>query len=188
MMNTQSSAKEIFDEGVYLVTKGEYDISISNFSKAIQLDPQFELAYMSRGVAYGKVGKVDEALVDFDKAVKLNPKNPRTYHFRGLAYMKRKDYEKAIHDFDRAIELNPRYGVAYCSRGTAKSELGDLDQAGKDMVMAARLGEANLQAFADDHNIWRTKYDKLEAEILGERERDWAATPDLKSWLETESQ
>jgi hypothetical protein len=64
------------------------------------------------------------------------------------------------------------------------SELGDTDRAGKDMVMAARIGEAHLQGFADDHNIWRTKYDKMVAELSGEREPDMAVTPDLKSWLD----
>ena len=187
-MNDKKMAKDLFDKGVYSFTGGRCDMSISNFSSAIQLDPEFELAYLSRGVVYAKVEKLSLAIADFDKAIELNPQHARAYHLRGMAYLKLEDREKSIHDFDKAIELDSRYGVAYYSRGTAHSELGNMEQAGKDMVMAARLGEANLQAFVDQHNILRSKFHKLEAEVLGERERDWAVTPDLRSWFETETQ
>ena len=187
-MNDKKMAKDLFDKGVYSFTGGRCDMSISNFSSAIQLDPEFELAYLSRGVVYAKVEKLSLAIADFDKAIELNPQHARAYHLRGMAYLKLEDREKSIHDFDKAIELDSRYGVAYYSRGTAHSELGNMEQAGKDMVMAARLGEANLQAFVDQHNILRSKFHKLEAEVVGERERDWAVTPDLRSCFETETQ
>jgi tetratricopeptide (TPR) repeat protein len=183
-MKVNSSAKELFLEGSSALSKGEYDKSVHFFSQALEHDPIFELGYLSRGVAYTKLGKTDLATADFDKAVELNPENPRAHHFRGLAHMLSGEREHAIADFNKAIELNPRYGVAYYSRGTAYSELENAERAGQDMVMAARLAEAKIQGFADEHNIWRTKYDKIEAELMGERERDWAVTPDLRSWLE----
>jgi tetratricopeptide (TPR) repeat protein len=187
-MNNKERAREMFEKGVYAFTQGKYDMSISNFSSALYFDSEFALAYLSRGVAYGKREKISQALADFDRAIALNPRYARAYHLRGLAYLKLGEREEAVHDFNKAIELNPQYGAAYYSRGTAHSELGNVEQAGKDMVMAARLGEANLQGFADEHNIWRTKYHKLEAEILGDRERDWGVTPELKSWFEAETE
>jgi tetratricopeptide (TPR) repeat protein len=139
---------------------------------------------MSRGAAWAKAGNTEKAMEDFNKVIEMDPNDPRAYHFRGLAHLKMENREMAKKDFDKAIELDDRYGVAYFSRGTTMSELGDMDRAGKDMEMAARIGEANLQGFADYHNIWRTKYDKMVAELNGEREPDWAVTPDLKSFLD----
>jgi tetratricopeptide (TPR) repeat protein len=183
-MNHNSTGYDMFAQGANLFARGEYEESIHHFSKAIEADPAFQTAYMSRGAAWVKAGNIDKAKQDFDKAIELNPRDPRARHFRGLAYLHKGEREKAKEEFDKAIELDDRYGIAYFSRGTTLSELGDLDRAGNDMVMAARIGEAHLQGFADDHNIWRTKYDKMVAELSGEREPDIAVKPDLTSWLE----
>ncbi len=183
-MKRNSPGYDMFSQGANLFARKEYEESVRHFSKAIELDPGFKTAYMSRGAAWAKLGNTDKAMEDFEKVLELDPKDPRAYHFRGLAHLQKGDRERAKADFDKAIELDDRYGIAYFSRGTTLSELGDLDRAGKDMVMAARIGEAHLQGFADDHNIWRTKYDKMVAELTGEREADIAVTPDLRSWLD----
>jgi tetratricopeptide (TPR) repeat protein len=174
----------MFSHGANLFARGEYEESICHFSEAIEADREFKAAYMSRGAAWAKLEKMDKAMEDFDKVIEMDPHDPRAYHFRGLAHLHRDDREKAKKDFDKAIELDDRYGIAYFSRGTTCSELGDMDRAGKDMEMAARIGEANLQGFADFHNIWRTKYDKLMAELSGEREPDMAVNPDLRSLID----
>ena len=171
-------------EGAALFIKGKFDERINLFSSAINLSPDFQKAYMSRGTAWIKIGGIEKAKTDFDEDLKLVPLDPKAYYFRGLAFLKLGEREKAKADFDKAIELDNRYAAAYFSRGTTLSEMGDLDGAGNDMVTAARIGEAHLQGFADFHNIWRTKYDKTVAELAGEREADWAVTPDLKSHLD----
>ena len=186
-MNHNSPGYDMFAEGANLFARGEYVESVGHFTQAIESDPHFQTAYMSRGVAWAKAGNIEKAKEDFDKAIELDPNDPRAHHFRGLAHLHDGERQKAKAEFDRAIELDDRYGVAYFSRGTTLSELGDLERAGNDMVMAARIGEAHLQGFADDHNIWRTKYDKVMAELSGEREPDIAVTPDLRSWLDDDS-
>lgn len=183
-MDDRIFANEAFNEGALEFTRGHFDKSVTHFSKAVDDDPESILAHLSRGVAFGKMGKYEMALSDFDRVLELNPHYAKAYHLRGLIRLSMEEREEAVADFDRAIEFNPNYGAAYYSRGTTHAELGDDEQAGKDMTMAARLGEANLQAFSDQHNMWRTKYDKVEAEVLGDRERDWGVTPDLKSWLD----
>jgi tetratricopeptide (TPR) repeat protein len=183
-MKTNSAGYDMFSQGANHFARGEYEESVYHFSKAIEADPHFHLAYMSRGAAWAKAGNIEKALEDFEKVLAMNPNDPRAYHFRGLAYLNKGDRERAKQDFDNSIELDDRYGIAYFSRGTTLSELGDMDRAGEDMKMAARIGEAHLQGFADDHNIWRTKYDKMVAELSGEREPDMAVTPDLRSFLD----
>lgn len=175
---------ESFGEGAFLFARGRFEESIRHFSKAIKADPKSRKAYMSRGVAWIKAGNTDKAKEDFDKAIEMNPKDPRGYHFRGLTYLHKGDRERAKSDFDKAIELDRGYGVAYFSRGTTLSEMGDIEAGGKDMERAARIGEAHLQRFADDHNIWRTNFDKVMAVYEGDREPDIAMTPDLESWYE----
>jgi len=183
-MDTNTPGYDMFSQGANLFARKQYEESICHFSKAIEADPHFKAAYMSRGAAWAKTGNTEKAMEDFNKVLEMHPNDPRAYHFRGLTHLKNGDREEAKKDFDKAIELDDRYGIAYFSRGTTLSEMGETDRAGNDMVMAARIGEAHLQGFADDHNIWRTKYDKMVAELSGEREPDMAVTPDLKSFLD----
>jgi tetratricopeptide (TPR) repeat protein len=183
-MNHNKHIQDAFSDGAMLFAQGKFEESICHFSRVIEMDPKLRKAYMSRGVAWVKSGNADKAGEDFEKAIELDPKDPRGYHFRALTHLKKGEREKAKADFDKAIELDDRYGAAYFGRGTSLSEMGDLDRAGKDMEMAARIGEAHLQRFADHHNIWRTKFDKVLAYWEGDRPADIAMTPDLKSWYE----
>lgn len=180
--HSSQQAEDKMREGAFHFALGNYEESIRLFSLAVEKDPALASAYLSRGSAYVKTGDFPRAEQDFEKATELTPGDARVWHFRGLSHLAQGEREKAKADFDKALEIDDRYGIAYFSRGTTRSELGDLDGAGDDMVMAARIGEANLQGFADYHNIWRTKYDKMVAELTGEREPDIAMTPDLTSW------
>ena len=45
--------------------KGQYDRAISDYNKAIEIDPEYALAFFNRGVAYFKKGDCDKAREDF---------------------------------------------------------------------------------------------------------------------------
>ena len=54
--------------------KEQRDQAISDYSKAIELNPKSGAVYYFRGLAYKANGQPDLAKKDFDKAVKLDPK------------------------------------------------------------------------------------------------------------------
>ena len=119
-----------------------------------------------------EAGKFYEAIADFDKGAELNSENARVYHLRGIAYAKLGEYEKGLRDFDKAIELSPEYGAAFLSRANVHSELGHKEEADEDMETVAFLEEKNLQTYADENNVWRSRHLRLEAEgILAEIDR-----------------
>ena len=55
-------------------TKGELDLAIKDFNKAIELNPEYPYAYYNRGIAYADKGNTDQAIGDFSKAIELNSK------------------------------------------------------------------------------------------------------------------
>ncbi len=101
------------------VNKGQYDAAISNYDKALEINPRYALAYYNRGITYGNKGRYDEAISDFTKALEINPKNAVTYRERGDVYFNKGEYDSAISDFNKAIDINPRDAVAYAYRGDA---------------------------------------------------------------------
>src|SRR3989338_8803906 len=86
---------------------GDNQAAIENFSKAIELDPQFAEAYYNRGLSYGssQIGKADSALLDINKAIFLNDNNGSYYFGRAIIEMDLGDFEKCRQDIDKAQQL-----------------------------------------------------------------------------------
>ena len=96
------------------------DREIQDFNKAIKINPDNEVAYYNRGIAYKNMKQYKKAIQDFDKAISLNPNLEAAYINRGVAYMDGlKQYEKAILNFNIAIQLNPNGFDAYNNLGQA---------------------------------------------------------------------
>jgi tetratricopeptide (TPR) repeat protein len=51
--------------------KGEFDQAISDYTKAIELNPKLDFAYSNRGNAYKDKGQFDEAITDYSRAIEL---------------------------------------------------------------------------------------------------------------------
>lgn len=73
--------------------------AISDFSKAIVLEPEWTLAYNNRGATYARLGRYDNAIEDFTKAIGSAPSNLLAYRNRALVYKKLGQPHKAQVDF-----------------------------------------------------------------------------------------
>ena len=103
-----SSAEESYNRGSELLDKGEYDEAIDEFTKAIEIDPNYAEAYNNRGLAYYYTWEYDLAVADYDKAIEIDPDYADAYNNRGNAYADNGQYDLAIADYDRAIEIDPK--------------------------------------------------------------------------------
>ncbi|GAF91447.1 unnamed protein product, partial [marine sediment metagenome] len=86
---------------------GQYTQAISDYTRAIELNPKYALAYNNRGLAYGNLGQYSKAISDFTRAIELNPKYAKAYNSRGIAYASLGKFEEAKKDLLKAVELNP---------------------------------------------------------------------------------
>jgi tetratricopeptide (TPR) repeat protein len=80
--------------------------------KAIQLDGNLALAYVSRGVGNYYLpssmgGGVDLALKDFDKAIALDPNMADAYLWKGVTLRKANRDREARQALQRALQLDP---------------------------------------------------------------------------------
>ena len=57
------------DQGIALGEEGRYDEAITEFAKAIELNPNFAQAYSNRATAYMGKGEFDKSIVDCSKAI-----------------------------------------------------------------------------------------------------------------------
>jgi tetratricopeptide (TPR) repeat protein len=115
-----------------------YTGAITDYDKAIELDPKNAATYTNRGVLKGEQGNLNEAITDYNKAIALDPKSVLAYYNRGiekyisfaycgraLAEDYRKDYAGVIADCNKAIALDPKIEKAYTLRDIAKTKLGE---------------------------------------------------------------
>ena len=109
------------NRGNIYFSKGQIDLAIEDYNKAVELKPNDAGLYYNRGLAYNKKGKVDLAIKDFDKAIELSPNNADVYNNRGDAYGAKGEFDKAFTDFRKAIELKPDSASAYYNLGKIHS-------------------------------------------------------------------
>ena len=87
---------------------GQYDFALSDFERAIKLEPTYYQAIHNRAIIYLKYHLYDLAFDDFSRVIKINPRCALAYYFRGQMHFQNKNYQAALNDFNEAVSLDPR--------------------------------------------------------------------------------
>ncbi len=69
---TRMSSSSHFHRAMEYETAGNYDDAVVGYTRAIQLDRKFSLAYFNRGSILAKLGKMEDAANDFFKVLTLS--------------------------------------------------------------------------------------------------------------------
>jgi tetratricopeptide (TPR) repeat protein len=136
---TADDADIYFHRGLNHERLGQDDQAISDYSKAVKLQPENETVYNNRGTIYYRQGKYDKAIKDFSRAVESNPSYALAFYNRGIAYYAKGALDRAVADFTRAIEIDPTERIAYNNRGRALLEKQRIKASIKDFNRALKL-------------------------------------------------
>jgi tetratricopeptide (TPR) repeat protein len=134
------TALEYLDQGNDSFKRGDLDVAILEFTKAIDANPNLSKAYDNRGVAYAREGSFPRAIADFTMAIANNPKDAEAYNNRGHAYYNQGNMPQAIFDYTRAIDMNAFYTKAYNNRELAYFKLEKYDKAWADVHTVKEIG------------------------------------------------
>lgn len=138
---SQVTATEFFERGIERYKQGDRQGAISDFTRAIRLNPNSAQAYYNRGVVRFKIkNHLTEAIADFSSAISLNPEYIDAYYNRAIARVKLGEYWPAIDDVTKVIYLDPTNDRAFYLRGLIYSEnLNDYETGINDFTEAIRL-------------------------------------------------
>jgi tetratricopeptide (TPR) repeat protein len=95
---------ELLKRGNEYFDKMQYQEAITQYSKALNLNPKFPAAYFNRGLAYYYLQQYDQAITDFSKHLELSPVKT-SLRMRGVAYARQDRFQKALVDLRRYLEV-----------------------------------------------------------------------------------
>jgi tetratricopeptide (TPR) repeat protein len=121
-----------------------FDSAITYYNKAINLNPGFTQAYLSRGFSYAELNQVDRAIEDFTTLISLAPDSSDYFSYRGELYFKQARFTDAIKDYSSAIKLmrpDDKEGavINYGGRYKAWYFVNEIDSALNDIDALIRL-------------------------------------------------
>jgi tetratricopeptide (TPR) repeat protein len=171
-------AYRLNDSGVKKHNAQDYQGAIADYTRAIELYPEYALAYANRAAAKSFLNDWAGQVADDEKAVALDPNNlgyknnlsiarkdlrwttmlsleeksyPQAYTLfqSGLTKFKSKNYEAAIIDYTNAIKSDSKFAEAYRQRGNAKGWLQDYQGQLDDLNSAIGLDTKNPAYYTD---------------------------------------
>ena len=99
------SAEEWFERGFFALRNTDHVGAARAFALSIRLNPQYQEAYLHRGLVYEAMGNLQQAIEDYGTAVVLNPKDGKAHNRRGRVLGGPDVTVKAIAGLRRAADL-----------------------------------------------------------------------------------
>lgn len=140
-------ARPYYNLGYEYLKSRDLDPALQNFSKALEINPEYFDAYNNRSQVYFDLGKLDKAFEDISRAIRLNDQRAEAYLNRGMIIRQMGQYEPAIQDFSRAISLDPQNYIYYTNRGMAYGNTGQYGLALNDLNKALELNPEYARAY-----------------------------------------
>jgi len=115
--------------GNALNRKGLTDEAISQFRKALYINPYSTKTHNNLGIVLKNKGNINEAIAHYYYALKYDPKNVSVLYNLGIALTEEGKINLAIKQYKRALELKPDYVKAHYNLGNIYSRGGYHDEA-----------------------------------------------------------
>ena len=136
----------------YQYRAGDVDMSdpeqaLSDFNRAIELNPERARTYYSRGTLLLNVRRFADAIPDFTKVIEANPKEIRAFVNRGNCYRDLGNLDAALNDYNAALSRDPNFTKALNNRAVVYLTRGQYDLALADVNKVLELDPAYVNAY-----------------------------------------
>lgn len=175
------NAYRYYNLGALRVKLGDIKGAIKDYTKAIEINPSFAVAYGNRGDSWRREGDCKKAINDFNEALRINPENQIirmvSYGGRGWCLAEQGDKKQAIEELNEAglaavnignddvaisilskvLELEPTNFLAYWHRGAAYDNSGNYQKAIEDHNLALKYKPNNNTGIAIYNNRGKSR-------------------------------
>lgn len=127
------------NRGTFQLQQGRLDAAISDFGKALEIDPLFAMAALNRGFAYSQRSDYAQAERDYIRSIAANPRQPLAYRLLGTARVAMGKLPEAIDTYSQLVSLSPQESESYAGRGFARFFARDYRNAAGDFARAIEI-------------------------------------------------
>ena len=149
--------------GVLRLRNNEYDFAISDFNKAIKIQPIYSEAYSNLGVAYRQVNKIDLAINSFKKSIALDETNIDASLNLGATFFSLSRSFEAISLFEKVIKIQKENISSYLYLGASYLSLNKVEEALKYLLDGLKFNNKTPQLFIGVGNCYKYLHKKEKA-------------------------
>lgn len=131
---------KVFYNIALIYAKNNSQKAIANFTRAIQANDKYLLAYMGRASLYMDGKDYERAAADYTKILAMDKLNSAALKGRGGARMELRKFTEAIADFDSYLQIEKPDGFVLFQRGLCKIYSNELLKGCLDLSSAKDLG------------------------------------------------
>ncbi len=126
---------------------GNFDAAITNYRKAIELNPDLAEAHCGLGFALQSQGNLDAAIECHRKALAIKPDFAGAHSNLGLALQSQGNLDAAIESYRRAIQIQPNFADAHFNLALALKQQGNPDEAINSYRLVLSLQPNDAEAY-----------------------------------------
>jgi tetratricopeptide (TPR) repeat protein len=150
--------------------KGEDSKALQLMLKAVEIDPEFAMAYRDLGITYGNLGYFDKAGEYIKKAFEYRDRlsDKERYLIDADFYSRSEEtFQNAIEAYKKVIELYPDVWIAYNNLGVIYNGLEEWDEAEKMFKVLVDRKEENIYPYTNLAYVYQAKgmFDKAMATL-----------------------
>jgi protein O-mannosyl-transferase len=125
--------------GAELNEIGQLDLAIREYSKALEIKPDFADANNNLGSALMQRGQFEEAIQCFSKALQNKSRFAAANNNMGVALSLKGDLNGAIRYFRKALSITPFFAEAHNGLGNALAQQGHVEKAMLEWARASEM-------------------------------------------------
>ena len=131
-MNAPKDARKAFEKGHEALQKGKFEDAAKQLDKAVEIYPQYAMAWFDRGRVYEAKNSIDDAKKSYEEAIKADNKLIQPYDRMAALAVQNREWQTAADISERMIRLNSfDFPQAYLFNAIANLNLEKLDHAQK---------------------------------------------------------
>lgn len=133
---------------LYSEDEARFRDALREFTRAVQLRPDYAEARMALGIAQLAGGNYQQALQNFQAAARLAPTLVAVHLNLGDAYRATKQWQQAKASFEKALQMNPNLAQAHFNMGLMYMTAGE-EFPGLDALQALQKAKEEFTRYRD---------------------------------------
>jgi tetratricopeptide (TPR) repeat protein len=113
MKNYAQNARKYFKTGLTFSQAGEYQDAVDQFTRSLEIDPEYLQSYLERARAFEAMNDLQKAADDLQRALSFEQKKEALYYEAARLNYRLANFDNALELISRSLEIKSNYEPAF---------------------------------------------------------------------------